>query len=782
MSSSPKGRQKIRQYQDRTSPSPSPLKRSSATPNLRKFWRQPEEQLNVDGDDEEDEETLQLQLAALTAKIKLKKLQARKHKATGLAAKVEDEDGGMDRPVGKENTRPSSYTEDTLEKPALVRSKSAADVQIPVSPQRKRVVAEEARSPGRVLLGIDKGLKGKNISLRRPVGEGSQKDDDPFTGTPSTASRTVGSLNRSRAQQPTESARPKSFSERIAETRQQDRTQKDRANLLRRQRSTGFGVDQKDINAFQQAAETKSGTTENRQSQGSRVGTVEFTREEILKAASQPNGGLVHRSNTSAGIRRSRKQGSPVDDIWLNPNAPPELSKPSKTVSSASKQNAPSQLPQPKAAEPPTPAPNPETASFFEPFSSLHLSKRDLPHSFLTQNLSGKHIFLLPDLLGAVKSPDYQLPDIAEPDHVVLAVLASKSDPISHKGAQKSTSTDKTTVSEAVESEQNVNGKYMVFTLTDLKWTVDLFLFTTAYTRFRKLTPGTVVALLNPDVMPPPPGRADTGRFSLKLTSSDDTVLEIGTSRDLGWCKSVRKDSKQCGSWIDKRHTEFCEFHVDVVVERTRRGRMEVQGMSAPFAPGGRRGGRTGYFGDKRRGQSHLPNDGFAREGAQYDRGTASRYFIGPSIPGGRSAAQLLDAEGTVERGSKEERVRKRLAEREKENKIARKLGEGGNGAGSEYLRMRQGSEASARGQAEPEAAEPVDAASLGLLGNRATGVHLSPIKKRKGSTMNIEGSRKKTRFVTDRGIKEAGRESLGGDIAVQGGDNFDDDDGLEVV
>ena len=622
----------------------------------------------------------------------------------------------------------------------------------------------------------------KNISLRRPVVEGCQKDDDPFTVTPCHTSRTIGSLNRSRAQQPTEAARPKSFSERIVETRQQDRTQKDRANLLRRQRSTRFGVDPKDIDAFQQAAETRGGNTQDRQSQGSCVGTVEFTREEILKAASQPNGGLVHRSNTSAGIRRSRKQDSPVEDIWLNPNALPELSKLSKPISNASKLSAPAIPPQLQAAEPPAPALNPETASLFEPFSSLHLSKRQLPHSFLTQTLSGKHIFLLPDLLGTVKSPDYLLPDIPEPDHVVLAILASKSDPISHKGAQKSTSAAKTAGSEAVESEQNANGKYMVFTLTDLKWTVDLFLFTTAYTRFRKLTPGTLVALLNPDIMPPPPGRADTGRFSLKLTSSDDTVLEVGTSRDLGWCKSVRKDGKQCGSWIDKRHTEFCEFHVDVVVERTRRGRMEVQGMSAPFAPGGRRGGRTGYFGDKRRGQSHLKNDGFAREGAQYDRGTASRYFVGPSIPGGRSAAQLLDAEGTIERGSKEERVRKRLAEREKENEIARKLGEGGNGAGSEYLRMRQGSEETARDQAEPQAGDPVDAASLGLLGNRATTVHLSPIKKRKSSTMNVEGSRKKTRFVTDRGIKEAGRESLGGDIAVRDGGNFDDDDGLEVV
>ncbi|KAK4696245.1 minichromosome maintenance protein 10, partial [Lecanoromycetidae sp. Uapishka_2] len=589
----------------------------------------------VEEDDEDDEETLELKLAAIEAKLKLKKLQQKTGKAVTCTSAVKTSAGERVRPVGKENAQPQTHG--SLDRPALARPKASADVQVPISPQRKRVAPEEARSPGRVLLGIDKGLKGRNISLRRPVGEAA-KDDDPFRSTGSlglgSTLYNAGVLSSSGVAHTDQRNRPKSFSEKIAETRKQDKAEKDRADKLRRQRSSGFGVKQQEIENLSQAAEEKFSPIERRPQHD-----AEFSRDEILKAANQANGGLIHRSITSA---------------------------------------------------------------------------------------------------------------------------------------------DKTSTEEAVESEQNTNGKYMVLTLTDLKWTVDLFLFTTAYTRFRKLTPGTVVALLNPDIMPPPPGRADTGRFSLKLASSDDTVLEIGTSRDLAWCKSVRKDGKQCSSWIDKRHTEFCEFHVDVVVERTRRGRMEVQGMSAPFAPGGRKGGRTGHFGEKRR-QKPPKEDGLVREGAQYDRGSSSRYFVGPPIPGGRSAAQLIDAEGAIERGgSKEERVRKRLAEREKENEIARKLGEGGNGAGSDYLRMRLGGEASLRGHADPQALDPVDATSLGLLGNRATNVHLSPIKKRKASGMDMEGSRKKTRFVTDRGIKEAGRESLGGDFGGDG--QREDDDELEVI
>lgn len=735
-------------------------------------------------DGDEDEETLQLKLAAIEAKLKLKQLQQRKSKVCAPGLEIDYKDSGQDQFPRKENFPPSCQDRGTNGKLPLVPPKSVVDVHIPVSPQRKRVAAEEAHSPGRVLLGIDKGLKGKNISLRRPQ-RAQAKDEDPFQniaeldGIPKDA----GLSRNSTVPRLDQSDRPNSFSEKIAEMRQQDKARKDKVDRLHRQRSVGFGVQQQEVDASKTAADSVEQVKEGRSKHVGQAASSEFSREEVLKAVNKPNGGLVQRSNSITGARRARAQGKSPGDVWVNPNAQPEM-KPSKSASNGSGKRVRYLSPKPKLSGSPLGEYSPEMSGFlFEPFSCLHLSKRLLPHNLLTGTFSEKHIFLLPSLLGAVKSPDFVLPDVPEPDHVVLAIIASKSSPLNHKGAHNSTSAESTSVAEAVESEQNTNGKYMVLTLTDLKWTVDLFLFATGYTRFRKLAPGTVVALLNPDIMPPPPGRADTGRFSLKLASSDDTVLEIGTSRDLGWCKSVRKDGKQCGSWIDKRHTEFCEFHVDAVVERTRRGRMEVQGMSAPFAPGGRRGGRTGHFGHNRRRQKSARDDESRKEGLQYDRSIASRYFVAPSIPG-FSAAQLLDAEGGIERGgSKEDRIRKRLAEREKENEIAKKLGEGGNGAGSEYLRFRIGGEIMGK-DADHQAADPVDASSLGLLGNKAKNVHLSPIKKKRNiSAPSVDSSRKKTRFVTDRGIKEAGRESFGGDIAMKGpDDDDDDDDGLEVV
>ena len=737
--SSPSGRNRLRQFQDRTSPSPSPLKRSAAKPNLR--------QSAVEDDEDEDEETLQLRLETLQAQLKLRKLQQKKARATA-ASDVKGASTGETKTTERARTALGTKWQDQSGR-VIVKPKSAG-VQIPVSPQRKRSVPEEARSPGRVLLGIDKGLKGRNVSLRRPPSTPASNNDDPFLEN--MPSRGDSGYPRSSSAVPNQTDRPMSFSERIAEMRQQDKEHKDKSNKARKQRSFGFGVPQKELDALKNVAMNEPEVANPRVNINPSGGHGEYSREEVLKAVNKPAGGLVHRNNTVSGVRNTRRHDSTVSAPRLNSCSAPSRATP------ASKR---SRTPPADTLLPDSPLSSPTDTSLFESYSSLHLSKRIIPHELLTRILSEKSITLLPNLLATVKSPEYSLPESFESDYVVFGIIASKSQPLSHKDGHKTTTANLSSKTEAAESETNAKGKYMVFTITDLKWSLDLYLFTTAYTRFWKLTPGTLIAILNPSTMPPPPGKADTGRFSLVLNSSDDTILEIGTSRDLSWCKSVRKDGKPCGSWVDKRHTEYCEWHVDRVVEKVRRGRMEVNTMSASFGPGGK---KTGFWGGK--GREKKKDDGSVKEGAQYDRSSGSTFFVGPT----RSAASLLDGEGLERGGSKEERIRKRLAEREREKEIARKLGEGGNGMGGEYLRLRHGSDADPAqvgGQIEL-----MDAGTLGLLGNKARDVHLSPLKKRKGSGMP-ENLRKKTRFVTNGGIKEAGRESLGGD----GGD-----DELDIV
>ncbi|KAI4093719.1 MAG: hypothetical protein LQ339_007622 [Xanthoria mediterranea] len=804
--SSPSGRSRARRDQDRTSPSPSPFKTTVLSPSPGQLKRRVANQAlhSEEEDDDEDEETLRLRLQALEAKLKLKQLRQKKNKAVPGDPDVENQRPRNPEPPSRFETTAGAAGEGAWLKlgkaPRL--TKGARPVQVPASPPRKNVPVELPKSPGRVLLGIDKGLKGKNVSLRKPpvVKSSHHESDDPF----------LEDVLRHRAsrQQPTPYgssrhrealvSKPIGFSERIANIRQEDKDRRERTRKLETQRSTGFGIVKEELDRLKTLADEE---VKVEAASGPRSSAKpSFSRRETLQATSKADRGLAH----GATGRNARDKVIIRRKEFNNPNAAPGFVKSSKPPSRSSSVSPP---PIKNKSTPSRKATSPDD-SLFEPFSSFHLTKRLIPHDSLTKALSGKSILLLPDALGTVKAPEYCFRDDLEADVVILAAIASKSNPLSHKDAHKtidkaSTKEDsRSSLTEAAESEANAKGKYMALTLTDLKWTLDLYLFTTAFTRFRKITPGTVVAILNPAIMPPPPHNPHNNRFSLTLSSSDDTILEIGTSRDLGWCSSVKRDGKQCDAWIDMRHTSFCEFHVDTQVEKTRRGRMEVNGMSVPFAPGGKKGGRTGYWGGGEMNSKHMPGRNYENycsggggghnlvpEGRQYDRINKTTFYVGAAPTGafGQSAASLLDGDELAERGAKEERTRKRLAERERETEIARRLGERGNDMGGEYLKIRHENPSTAErvsstqgGTVSQEAREPVDAVALGLKGNKAVDVQLSPLrKKRRLAGAMEEGGRKKTRFLTEGGIKEAGRESLG--VAADQKPTEEDDD-LDIV
>ena len=756
--------------------------------------------LSDEEEEDEDEETLQLRLQALEAKLKLKQLRQKKNKAVSNGSDVENERPPKSiAPSRSENTDASEERAWLKLGQAPSINKRTQPVQIPASPPRKIFPTESPKSPGRVLLGIDKGLKGKNVSLRRPpvTKSGHQDSDDPFLEdalrhrTSAQQSTQYGSTRRQQGSM----SKPMGFSERIANIRQEDKDRKERTRRLETQRSTGFGIVKEELDRLKNVADEDAKVEAASGQRGSTKSL--FSREEILRAT-KDTGGNVGRTSTSgnSGDRMITRRKE-----FSNPNASPEFVKPSASPAKARHVSPPPR----KTQKATSMGPASTDDSLFEPFSSFNLTKRLIPHDSLTKALSGKSILLLPDVLGTVKAPEYCFRDDLEADLVILATIASKSKPLSHKDSHKSTgkaSTNddaKTSLTEAAESEANVRGKFTVLTLTDLKWTLDLYLFTTAFTRFRKLTPGIVIAILNPAIMPPPPHNPHNNRFSLTLSSSDNTILEIGTSRDLGWCSSIKRDGKQCEAWIDKRHTSVCEFHVDTQVEKTRRGRMELNGMSAPFAPGGKRGGRTGYWGGGKGkiNSKHMPGRDYEKynkgtaggthavtDGRQYDRLNKTTFYVGGAPTGmfGQSAASLLDGDTIADRGAKEERLRKRLAERERETEIARKLGERGNGIGREYLKVRHENASTAEGQGAAmslETKEPLDAVALGLKGNKAAHVQLSPLKKRKMVNVVDDGGRKKTRFLTEGKIKEAGRESLGVDKERKNGD---EDDELDIV
>ncbi|KAF5867258.1 hypothetical protein ETB97_000027 [Aspergillus alliaceus] len=791
--SSPSGRRKYEDMQRRRENFRSPLRRSTTTPD----FQSKSEQLLSDGvegeDEDEDEETLRLKLAAIEARLKLKQLQKNRGKSSTPGSSTHNRDDALPRPGSAVSA--SSRAQDPISRTTGVRELTTRleldEVQVPLSPTRRPAAAAPPASPRRYILGIDKGLKGNEVSLKRPPS--AKATGRPTSGGGVRDGITMHSHNAlTQAVAGEGGNRPKSFSERMAESRAAEKLRRERAERAERiqvNRSSAFQFDKSEVDAFKAAAEARKQSptrspTRNRQ-------TESFSRDDILRSYNNLKPSALKRSQTTPSMRRNLDQDE--HKSYLHRRNQKSESETQAGQSGSFENIGPDGSGEGGALD------KVPDSSKFEAFSSLHLSNRILPHSFLTRTFAGKKVLQIPDLLRMVKGPSFELPESIDGDYVVFGIVASKSEPKQKK--------DSTNVSpkegDPFDEGLNNNSRYMVMTLTDLKWTIDLFLFDTALPRYYRLSEGILVAILNPTIMPPPKNKLDTNKFSLAISSSDDKVLEIGYAQDIGFCKAVRKDGKTCQSWVDGRKTEFCDFHVDIQVRRTQSQRMGVNTGTGMFGPGGRSGQRTGFFGGEKKGGFR---NGLKKSGAQYDFGSQSVYYVASApksragnssflMPGGQSAARLIDADnedpfiaaGRMGRGmeNKDERFRRRLVEQQRERDIAQKLiSSRKGGMGAEYLRARHSENipssrpenSGTPGKANPNAETP-STNTNGLLGFRkADSVKLGPLKRAHDGTHG--SSVKKTRFITAKGIKEAGRDSLGMSEAKTG---FNDDDGDEL-
>lgn len=716
-----------------TSPSPSPSRGG-------RFHGSPSRSAGIglgiqgasDGEDEEDEETLQLKLQEIQAKLRLKKLQNARAKSdvgSGVSGRsaLSASPSIIDRRHGPKS-------------PGLNHN----GIQVPASPVRKLQAPQLQTSPSRVLLGIDKGLTAKDISLKR---------------APSHKRLNSALSSRSGATASSEAPQASSFNERLAGLRTDEAFRKERQAKIRSVRSNAFGIGKDEMDVY------KRDTVE---IPDVPLAPPTFSRDQVLGTKKSTSNFLTRSRTAPLGKLTYGAEDDPAHEASATPSLAP-----------TSEKEQPS----------------------YEPYSSFHLSRRILPHNVLTRGVSGKKAYNIKDLLRDVKAPDFSLPDI-EQDVVVFGILAKKSEPRSHKPATG-------------KKKDEDRGKYMVMTLVDLDFEVDLFLFGGGFERFWKLSEGTVLAILNPNIMPPPPGRQDTGRFSLVINSDEDTILEIGIARDLGFCKSVKKDGNPCGTWINKKRTEFCEYHSNEAVKKQKSTRIEMN--SSGFGGQGR-GGKSRYGG----GQWQQKKDA----NSNFDRETQTHWYAARSM----SASDLIDGKD-ISLGDRKERaefLKRSLEAKEKEREIMNKLGQVGSAAGREYMKF-SGAKATAASQAAasqasgapPSTADSApEAATLDLLrGGANRQIHLSPVKRKRNdssqssvvttasnrssavgwganlteklSNMKTAGEpkksrspvRKKTRFVTEKGIREAGRESLGMDLSTrQVVMDDDDDDELEII
>lgn len=624
LTASPSRRSRLQERRGRSATSLSPSRDATNGTNHAAS------QIKADMSDIDDEETLQLQLAAIEARLKLKKLRQAK-------SGTEHEQHGENLDLHR--SRQSM-------KRAAIASLQVPDIQVSQSP-RKKGSQTISTSPKRVQLGIDKGLRASEVSLQKYPSGGLQENGSHALRKQSSFAERLRDKHES-------------YGERLARIRTQDAEKRQKRDKISTARCKGFGIGS---DASRTSHQNVSGTVPGELSPQQHVKSVKHSSQESFKIG------------------------------------------PSAFVKNCSSKD-------------------------IDTFSGLHLSKRFISSEKLEEAFEDKVMMSIPKLLKDVKSPDYDPPDI-EGDFVVFGVIATKSAPRAHEPANR-------TMSNGDPDDPAMSkSKFMIIQLTDLQWEISLFLFDTAFESFWKLTVGTVLAILNPGIMPPKPHMRDTGQFSLKLTSSDDTLLQIGQAKDIGFCKSLKKDGNICGQWINNTKTEVCEFHVSMAVQRSKAGRMETNGMgglelfmrsSHGKARGNAKRSWTSRYGspEGQRGK----RDCDRKQGRYYDREAHATAYVMPIGPQGLSAASLLDAEDYSNReGSRAERHQRRLAAQEREHGLAKKLGSHGGGLGGEYMRHKSdlGIEAADR---KPIHEQPVvNASSLGLVRSSESAVRLSPNK-----------------------------------------------------
>lgn len=118
--------------------------------------------------------------------------------------------------------------------------------------------------------------------------------------------------------------------------------------------------------------------------------------------------------------------------------------------------------------------------------------------------------------------------------------------------------------------------QFLIWTLCDLKddfKTVSMFLFRKAYSDLWKTPEGTVVAVLNPNVLDRSQNSAEQASLSVE---NPDRVMILGQSKDLGVCKSKKKNGEKCTAFVNLSQCDVCIYHVKQEYQQYSR-RQELQ-------------------------------------------------------------------------------------------------------------------------------------------------------------------------------------------------------------
>lgn len=124
--------------------------------------------------------------------------------------------------------------------------------------------------------------------------------------------------------------------------------------------------------------------------------------------------------------------------------------------------------------------------------------------------------------------------------------------------------------------------QYTIWKLSDLRGEilkVTLFLFKSACKELWKTAVGMAIAVLNPRIME---NNQSKDKMDIACLSVDtpNKFLILGQSKDLGACKSRKKNGELCNAVVNLHTCEYCVFHVKKEYGKMS-GRSELQSATS---------------------------------------------------------------------------------------------------------------------------------------------------------------------------------------------------------
>lgn len=144
-------------------------------------------------------------------------------------------------------------------------------------------------------------------------------------------------------------------------------------------------------------------------------------------------------------------------------------------------------------------------------------------------------------------------------DWVIAGVLTSKS---ATKTSQKGTS-------------------YCIWKISDLSddlKTVSIFLFSNAYKQLWKTIVGSVIGILNPNVLE---SKDNIDQATLSIDNPQKLMI-LGRSKDMGKCKSIKKNGDPCTAIVNTSRCEYCIYHVKQEYKKCAR-RADIQSSNTSY-------------------------------------------------------------------------------------------------------------------------------------------------------------------------------------------------------